>query len=207
MSTHFFDANAANWDIPMRVERAQAIATALLREAAPAHNARVADYGTGTGLLAVALAPHVGEVIALDNSARMLAVLEEKCQASAIPNIHGRRFDIEQDEIDPALCDIFVSSMVLHHLRSPAQYARAAWRALCPGGLSVVIDLDSEAGEFHQDHADVHHHGFERAALDQVFIASGFEPARFSTVFTLRKPGRSGPEREFSLFMMIARKP
>lgn len=207
MSTEYFDIHAAAWDTPFRVERAKVWADALLREVAPAVDAVVADFGAGTGLLSFLLAPHVAEVIALDNSAGMLAVLQEKCQASAISNIHGRRFDIENEEIGTDICDVFVACMTLHHLREPQRFAHAAWRALRPGGHVVVIDLDSEGGEFHADHAGVHHHGFDRDALAQVFSAAGFEMARFSTVYQIRKASRSGPERDFPLFMLVAAKP
>lgn len=206
MSLSYFDQHAANWDIPRRIERAETIAAAILRTVAPAADAVVADYGTGTGLLAVALAPHVGQVLALDNSAPMLGVLQDKCQRSGIRNIQPTRCDIERDEIAPALCDLFVSNMVLHHLRSPAQYARAAWRALRPGGTAVVVDLDVDDGEFHAADEEVCHPGFDRAALDAIFQAAGFGPARFETVYTMRKAGRSGAERDFSLFMLVARR-
>lgn len=207
MKPSLFDAKAANWDTPDRVARSQAWADALLREVAPAPDTVVADFGAGTGLLSFALAPYVAKIIALDNSDGMLARLQEKCQASGVANIHGHRFDIENEAIDAGICDIFVACLTLHHLRDTRRFIDAAWRALRPGGQVVVIDLDSEGGEFHEDHTGVYHHGFEREALADVFAGAGFSAARFSTVYSIRKTSRSGSERDFPLFMLVANKP
>ncbi len=207
MSANAFDAKAAAWDTQDRIHRAQVWAETFLREVAPGPDAVVADFGAGTGLLSQAIAPHVGEVIALDSSEGMLAVLQQKCQAGGLENVRYQRFDIETDTLPPGLCDVFISCLTLHHLRSPAHYAATAQAALKPGGCAVVIDLEEEGGEFHEDHAGVHHHGFSRDALAQIFADAGFGDIHFQTVYHIRKKSRSGPERDFPLFMMVACKP
>ncbi|MDP5239344.1 class I SAM-dependent methyltransferase [Uliginosibacterium sp. 31-16] len=206
MSRDYFNAAAADWDTPVRVERAQKIAEVIRREVRLAPEAVVADYGSGTGLIAAALAPHVARVVALDNAANMLAVLADKCRAGGIANIETRLCDIETDSFAAPFCDVFVSSLVLHHLRSPERYAAAAWQALRPGGVAAVIDLDCEGGDFHTGHDEVHHHGFERAALVQVFVEAGFARPSVRTALTIRKLGRAGVERDFTLFILQARK-
>ncbi|MBS1155519.1 MAG: Methyltransferase type 11 [Proteobacteria bacterium] len=207
MSTNSFDTKAAAWDTQDRIERARVWAQAFLREVAPGPDAVVADFGTGTGLLSQAVAPHVGEVIALDSSAGMLAVLQQKCQAGGLENVRYQHFDIETDTLQPAMCDVFISCLTLHHLRSIDHYASTALGALKSGGCALVIDLEEEGGEFHEDHAGVHHHGFSRVALEQVFADAGFCAIRFQTVYHIRKKSRSGTERDFPLFMMLAYKP
>ncbi|MBS1209926.1 MAG: Methyltransferase type 11 [Proteobacteria bacterium] len=206
MSQDYFNAAAADWDTPVRIERAVRIAEVILREVHLSPKAVVADYGSGTGLIAAALAPHVARVVALDNAANMLVVLAEKCRASGITNIETRLCDIETEHFDAPFCDVFVSSLVLHHLRSPERYAAAAWQALRPGGLVVLIDLDLDDGDFHTGNDEVHHHGFERAALAKVFTAAGFVCQSLKTALTIRKVGRAGVAREFTLFILQARK-
>jgi len=51
---------------------------------------RVLDFGCGTGLLAQKVAPYVSELIAVDTSERMVAVLENK----HIPNVIAVHGDI-----------------------------------------------------------------------------------------------------------------
>ncbi|MBO9433710.1 methyltransferase domain-containing protein [Ruegeria sp. R13_0] len=49
---------------------------------------RVLDFGCGTGLLAEKIAPHVEEVVAVDTSENMIAVLQEK-QLQNVRAVHG----------------------------------------------------------------------------------------------------------------------
>jgi predicted TPR repeat methyltransferase len=49
---------------------------------------RVLDFGSGTGLLAQKVAPYVGELIAVDRSEKMIAVLENKRILNVIA-VHG----------------------------------------------------------------------------------------------------------------------
>lgn len=56
---------------------------------------RVLDFGCGTGLLAEKVAPHVHELIAVDTSEKMIAVLEGK----DIPNVITVHGDILDDSL------------------------------------------------------------------------------------------------------------
>lgn len=206
MSKDYFNAAAAGWDTAERIARARGIAEVILRQVPLARDAVVADYGSGTGLVAATLASHAARVIALDNAENMLAVLADKCRASGITNIETRLCDIEADEFPAAFCDVFISSLVLHHLPSSARYATAAWQALRPGGRAVVIDLDLDDGEFHTGHDKVYHPGFDRAALARIFAAAGFAEPTVATAQTIRKRGRSGVDRDFTLFILQAEK-
>ena len=204
LNTNSFDAKAMSWDTTDRVERARIWASAFMQAVAPGPDAVVVDFGAGTGLLSLEIAPHVREVIALDSSQGMLTVLQQKAQAAQLGNVRCQHFDIETDSLPAAMCDAFVSCLTLHHLVSPDHYARTVQVALKPDGCAVVIDLDEEGGEFHSDHSGVHHHGFSRAALQNVFEQAGFCNISFQTVHHIHKQSRSGGERAFPLFMMLA---
>ncbi|MDR3410120.1 MAG: class I SAM-dependent methyltransferase [Formivibrio sp.] len=207
MTINSFDAKAITWDTTDRIERARIWAEAFLQAVAPSPDAVVVDFGAGTGLLSLSIAERVREVIALDSSEGMLTVLGQKCQARGLDNVRCQRFDIETDPLPAEMCDVFISCLTLHHLHSPEHYARTALAALKPGGCAVVIDLDEEGGEFHSDHTGVHYHGFARDGLQSVFAGAGFRDIDFRTVHHIRKHSRSGPERDFPLFMLLAYKP
>ena len=74
-----FDAAALTWDADeARVRMSTAIADAMLARLHCTGEETVLDYGTGTGIIALRLAPRVRRVIAADSSRGMLDVLERK---------------------------------------------------------------------------------------------------------------------------------
>jgi hypothetical protein len=67
MTMSDFDARAATWDDdPAKVERAQAVADAIVRSVPLASAMRAMEYGCGTGLLSFMLRPRLGEVTLAD---------------------------------------------------------------------------------------------------------------------------------------------
>jgi hypothetical protein len=53
----------------------------------------------------------------------------------------------------------------------------------------------------------VHHHGFDRNELKARLSDIGFRDTRDLTAYTLRKPGERGGDRDFPIFLVIAKKP
>lgn len=67
----------------------------------------VVDVGAGTGRFALALAPHVAQVVAVDPSEAMLAILREEADRLGVSNVRtlaGRWEDVEAPEADVAIC-------------------------------------------------------------------------------------------------------
>ena len=74
--TSSFDERAQTWDEqPRRVQLARDIFAALERQVPLQRDWAALDYGCGTGLLTLALAPRVRRILAVDSSQGMLAVL------------------------------------------------------------------------------------------------------------------------------------
>ncbi len=57
------------------------------------------DYGTGTGNIALRIAPQVKKIIAVDSAKGMLEVLKEKLLADGITTIEPREWSIGQDTV------------------------------------------------------------------------------------------------------------
>src|SRR5262245_39852484 len=57
--------------------------------ARPSRTARVLDVATGSGMLALELAPHVTRVDAVDFAPKMLEQLERKRRALGLENMHA----------------------------------------------------------------------------------------------------------------------
>src|SRR6186713_3172312 len=83
MTTSDFDARAATWDDdPTKIERAQAVANAIVRHVSLTGAMNAMEYGCGTGLLSFMLRPRLGRITLADVSDGMLAVAEGKIAAA-----------------------------------------------------------------------------------------------------------------------------
>src|SRR5690606_25383446 len=89
-----------------------------------AHRARLdplrvaADLGAGTGALTGTIAPFVRKVIAVDESAAMLAAARRRLEGAA--NVELRAGALEALPLENAEADVALLLLVLHHAVDPA---------------------------------------------------------------------------------------
>jgi ubiquinone/menaquinone biosynthesis C-methylase UbiE len=204
--TDFFNKAAVHWDKdPGRVQMAKTIADAMINALHPEGTELVMDYGTGTGNIALRIAPHVRLIIAVDSAKGMLEVLKEKILTDGITNIEPLEWSIGQDTADFPGFDLIVSSMTLHHVRDTEAAARTFHKLLQPGGRIAIADLDSDNGEFHEAKGIAEHNGIDRKNLQQVFKDAGFDSFSFSQAATIHKTSSlTGKPRDFTIFLMTA---
>src|SRR5262249_46849238 len=94
-----FDARAATWDgDPTKVERARAIADAILREVPPRPAIAALEYGAGTGLLGFMLRDRIGELTLADISDGMLEVAQRKIAALGDSRVRAVKLDLLMDK-------------------------------------------------------------------------------------------------------------
>ncbi|BDU77747.1 class I SAM-dependent DNA methyltransferase [Mesoterricola sediminis] len=194
-----FDAAAATWDQEdRRVVLAREVTAAILDRVRPEPAWRALDFGAGTGLVTLALAPHVGRMTGADTSEGMLAQLAAKAGALGLP-VEVRRLDGAGDLGGPY--DLIVSSMTLHHVVDvPALLVQLA-RHLAPGGRIALADLEPEDGSFHgEDASDVHHLGFEPADIAAWLEAAGLRDVAVARAVETTKKGRT-----FGIFLATGR--
>jgi ubiquinone/menaquinone biosynthesis C-methylase UbiE len=201
-----FNKAAATWDEnPGRVRMAQDVAQAILGTIRPGPAMDVLELGCGTGLLTLALRPHVGTILAIDSSQGMLDVLEKKIAAQEIKNVRTRHVDLEKDEL-PGSFDLVVSSMTFHHIKETGLLLKRISGILRPGGGIAIADLDSDEGKFHDLNAGVFHSGFDRYLMIKSFEAAGFVSVRNRTAAIIQKTGPDGRVRTFTVFLMTGEK-
>ena len=196
--THF-DTAARDWDQRPMSQQLAAVPERLLAQLPLQASDHVLDFGAGTGLLSVPIAPKVAQVTALDMSAAMLQVLREK----GFANITTLQQDIFAGL--PGRYHAIVSCMALHHVADTAALLRAFAAALHPGGRIALVDLYQEDGSFHGDNEakGVQHFGFAPEALQALAEQAGLMDIAFSDI--LRLQHRNG--RAYPLFLMTGRKP
>jgi len=198
-STTHFDTAARDWDQRPTSLQLAAIPERLLAQLPLQASDHVLDFGAGTGLLSTAIAPRVAQVTALDMSAAMLQVLDEK----GFANITTRQQDISAGL--PEQYHAIVSCMAMHHVADTAALLHTFAAALHSGGRIALVDLYQEDGSFHGDNdaKGVQHFGFAPEALQALAEQAGLMDIAFSDI--LRLQHRNG--RAYPLFLMTGRKP
>jgi SAM-dependent methyltransferase len=115
----------------------------LVEAAAPRADEDALDLGTGAGHAAMALAPHVRQVVGLDITPAMLAEAARAATARGLRNTEWVAANMESLPWPDASFSIVLTRFVLHHVRHPAVALREAARVLKPGGRLVAIDVVS----------------------------------------------------------------
>lgn len=143
---------------------------------------RALEVGPGEGEFLPVLAEKFEQVVALDNSPRMLA--SAKKRAKSINNIHFTLGDTRNLK-DEQTFDCAVINMVLHHTPSPAQVIADVSQALASNGVLIVTELCSHQQEWAREACGDIWLGFEADDLKSWAIAAGLKQGH-STYFALR---------------------
>ncbi len=199
--TEHFDQAASTWDqADRRVALAEAVVTAIAARISLTRDLSVLDFGCGTGLVTLALAPRVGRISGTDTSPGMLRELATKANAAGLP---VPLLPLAEDGSGPlgGPYDLSVSSMTLHHVADvPGLLGRLA-RHLVPGGQVALADLDAEDGSFHEAGVAIQHRGFPRHRFQEWLEEAGFAAVHLETATVTRKEGRDYP-----VFLATARR-
>jgi SAM-dependent methyltransferase len=173
---------------------------ALLVELGIGRDASIVDLGAGTGTFALAAAPHVGRVVAVDISPVMVDVLRSRVRNSGLPNVTVVERGLLSYAHTGDAPQLVYCRNVLHHLpdfwKGVALQRIAA--LLAPNGVlmvrDIVFDFDpasapARIGEWlagAADHADdgytaddfIEHlrteHSTYRSVFDDLLHAAGF---------------------------------
>jgi ubiquinone/menaquinone biosynthesis C-methylase UbiE len=138
-----WDERADAWEDVAASDSFLAIRDRVVALAEPRGDDFVVDLGAGTGLLALALAPCVREVIAVDLSERMLERLDDAAAAVGVVNVEPLVADLRRLPLEDESATLVVSNYAFHHLDDPGKELALAEarRILRPGGRLVICDM------------------------------------------------------------------
>lgn len=142
----------------------------------------VADLGAGEGLLSELLAVRCRQVIAVDNSDKIIAFGAAKARQAGLRNLEFRLGDLEDPPIVPTSVDIVVLSQALHHAAHPPKALRSAYRILRPGGQVLILDLRRHAFEEARELYGDRWLGFSESDLTGWLEQAGFWEIEVSVV-------------------------
>ncbi len=174
-SRSFFDAVGPEWDALRKVFNDDALrARAIDRLVVP--GLRVADVGTGTGILACELARLGLDVVGIDHSARMLEAARAKLAPERFPpggQVELRRGEANRMPLDDQEMDAAFAHMVLHYAPSPADVICEMARIVKPGGALVVVDFVKHSHEWMRQELGVVWLGFSADEVLGWFESAG----------------------------------
>lgn len=166
-SRSFFDIVGPEWDALRKIFNDDLVrARAITRLVAP--NQRVADIGTGTGILAIELARLGVKVIGIDGSARMLEAARKNLaddELAAQDLVEFRHGDAHALPLPDGDVDAAFAHMVLQYLTRPAEALGEMLRIVRPGGSIVLVDFVSHDLEWMREELGVQSLGFD---VDQI---------------------------------------
>ena len=98
---------------------------------------RVVELGCGTGSTAIALAPSVKSIRAIDISSKMIAIARGKADAEGVTNISFEHSAIDALHIAEHSVDTVLAFSILHLLNDRRQVIADIYNGLKPGGVFV----------------------------------------------------------------------
>ena len=203
-----FNREASQWDEnPQRRAVALGVAQAIIAAVKPKKTMHALEFGCGTGLVSMEIAPLVKTLSAIDTSREMLAVLQKKTNISGITNIETSCTNLSaspETTLKEKRFELIYSSMTLHHIDDTAVFLNRLSDLLSPGGIVALADHDLEDGLFHDDPLEKVHHGFDRAELAALLQAVGLQVTTFETIYTFNKTNRAGIRAAYPVFLVTA---
>lgn len=101
----------------------------------------VLEFGCGTGSTAIAHAPYVQHIRAIDFSSNMIAIAQAKADAQSIQNVTFEQASIDELRVPDGTYNAVLGLNVLHLLENKEEAIAKVHNMLQPGGLFITSTL------------------------------------------------------------------
>ncbi len=101
----------------------------------------VLEIGCGTGSTAILHAPYVRHIRAIDFSAKMIAIAQEKAAAQNIHNVTFEQSSIDELNLPEQTFDAVLGLSILHLLEDKEAAIAKVYTMLKPGGIFVTSTI------------------------------------------------------------------
>ena len=197
-SREFFDTGAGQWDrVREELFGARTELSAILGLLDPSWV--VGDLGAGTGAFAAAVAPFVSRVVAVDESAPMLAAARARLEG--FDNVELRQGELELLPVREAELNLAALVLVLPFVPDPGRVLAEAAHALEAGGRILVLDLQPHERAHYSQQMGHLWHGFSQGQMMEWMTGAGLRDVRYVALPPV--PDAKGP----GLFVATATKP
>ncbi|MEO1923721.1 MAG: class I SAM-dependent methyltransferase [Nautiliaceae bacterium] len=181
-----FDLDALSWDdLPRRVNLAKAVVSNIVPHLKG--NEKVLEFGCGTGLVGLNIAPFVKEIIGIDTSKEMIKKFNEKAKKLTL---NAKAYQKNIFEINQKF-DTVISSMTLHHIKDIKSLSKKLYEIT---NICYLADLEKEDGSFHtRGNDDVCYFGFSLEELKEYFKEWNID---YKIIHTIKK------HKDFPIFLI-----
>jgi len=170
-SKAYFDQVAGDWSTMRKAFFSESIRAKAFVVAGIEAGKTAADIGAGTGFITGGLIAAGLNVIAVDQSAAMLAELKK--QVGPNKAVDCREGTAEQLPIEDEQVDYAFANMYIHHVERPPAALKEMARILRPGGRLVITDLDQHDFDFLRREQHDRWMGFNREEFKSWLQAAG----------------------------------
>jgi ubiquinone/menaquinone biosynthesis C-methylase UbiE len=172
-SKKYFDEVAHRWDDMQQSFFSESVRQKAFSVARVKAGKIAADLGAGSGFITEGLIGKGLKVIAVDQSAEMLAEMREKFSSSE--GIEYRLGEAERLPISDGAVDYALANMYLHHVESPLKAIKEMVRILKSGGKLVITDMDEHEFKFLKEEHHDRWMGFKREIVKRWFEEAGLK--------------------------------
>jgi cyclopropane fatty-acyl-phospholipid synthase-like methyltransferase len=174
-----------------RVRNVQTIANGMIDKISYTKDMHIMDFGSGTGLLSIEIAPYVGKITGIDMSKSMNEELKANKDLVNC-DLEILELDLSKSDIDKKF-DGIISSMTLHHVEDIVELFKKFHDMLDVGGTIALSDLYTEDGTFHSEDTGVFHFGFDEDFILECAKKAGFRQLEIHQVSVAKKPNKDFP--------------